>query len=131
MIAKAAKDLIEYAKRVEKEVPSLRDSLNGGLTAMSEVISLRTELAQDQAQLEQVSTWITSMRSLRQIWAFAQEKTESFHATVVNLPPTTGELIKAKRVVATTLRNLIDVLHSQQMVLIQIEDAAALLLQTD
>ncbi len=125
LIAKVAKDMNDYAGKLDRDVPTLSDLMKTGIGGLSQAISMWPEFIQDEAQRDQVAESITAMRALRSTLSTAETQIRESCQAVTSIPRVTGDLNRAKRSVRTALQNLIDLLQTQQQLLAQAERSAA------
>jgi len=131
LITKAAKDMNDYAARLNQEVPVLRGLMQTGLTSFSKAVSLWPEFAQEHTNRDQVAGWVTAIQTLRQVLSTSEGHIQGFLNSVNGLPRLTTELNKAKRSVRTELQGLIELFRSQDQLLAQTESSAKSLLSRE
>jgi uncharacterized membrane-anchored protein YhcB (DUF1043 family) len=130
MISKVAKDMNDYAGKLEQDVPTLGNLMKTGLDALSQAISLWPDISRDRAQREVVVGSIVAMQGLRNVLSTVQSQIKDFRHAVTSLPRLTSDLNRAKRSVSTALQKVIDLLQTQQQILTQTEKAATDLVKT-
>ena len=128
MMSKVAKDMNDYAAKLNQEVPVLLTLLQSGLGSVSEVISMWPEFIHDQASRKQAEESVTAIQKLQEVMSKVEGQIQGFLASVMGLPRVTTELNKAKRSVSTEPQGLIALVRSQQQVLAQTERAATSLI---
>jgi hypothetical protein len=124
MIAKFASDLSEFASKLDRDNPRLREAMQDALGALSQSITMWPELIHDHSDLEQLSESITGIGRLRGVILTSKEKIESFLTSVTGLPRLTSELNRSKRKASVSLQALIDLFESQARVLEEAEASA-------
>jgi hypothetical protein len=127
MFAKVAKDMDDFASRIDQEVPVLDRHMKAGLGALSQAIALWSDLANQRAQLE---GWLVGISSLKQTLSSVESQLCGFRDSVSVLPRLTTEISRAKRSVSAALQKLIDLVMGEQLVLSQMERSAQELLNT-
>ncbi|SIO35415.1 protein of unknown function [Singulisphaera sp. GP187] len=125
IIAKAAKDMNDYAMKLDRDVPKLRNLMQIGLSALSQAISLWPELYQNQSRRDEAAESFAAIQSLQSTLSSVETQIRDFLNIVASLPSLTSELNKAKRAVSSSLRSFITTLNDQQKLLMQIEKSAA------
>jgi hypothetical protein len=128
LLSKAAKDINDYAAKLNRDVPLLRESLEGGQASLSKAISLLPEIAAEDQNRDQVEEWLSVILGLRQIMSTAAGHIQEFSDTVNRLPWLTTELNRARRSLVAELQGLIELLRVQDQMLAQTEAAVRRLL---
>jgi hypothetical protein len=128
IMSKVAKDMNDYAAKLNQEVPVLLTLLQSGLRSVSEAISMWPEFIHDQASRKQAEESVTAIQKLQEVMSKVEGQIQGFLDSVIGLPRVTTELNKAKRSVSTERQGLIALVRSQQQVLAQTERAATSLI---
>jgi hypothetical protein len=109
LIERAASDLEHFTARMQAETPLFRESLRKGADAAARAALIGAEMAAEDR--EQVRETRRSLMGLRDALGGAHGSTDSFKASVRDLPRMTSALNKAKREAASVLQEVVDSLE--------------------
>lgn len=130
MIGKVAKDMNDYARKLDQDVPCLGGLMNTGLGALSQAISMWPDISRNQDQKDEMEGMVIAIQGLRNVLPIVKTQIMDFRNTVKSLPRLTSDLNKAKRSVSSALQNVIDLLQTQLQILSQTEKSATDLIKS-
>lgn len=108
LIAKAADDMDQFARRMEAELPLFSQRLESGMNALVRAAQMTSEFSVGDKDLEQVEQNLESVRQFRSTIVSVEGQITAFQQTVAELPRMTTTLNRAKRAVVNILQRLID-----------------------
>jgi hypothetical protein len=124
VIVNVATDMTDYAQKVEHDIPTLKELMNSGLNAFSQIISFIPEVRLEHEDPLKMEKAVEILAALKEFLFRVEQHVEKFRLVIATMPRVTGELNLAKRAVVRALQNLIDLLRNQQQLMAQILGSA-------
>ena len=120
-ISRAAADMNKFTARIEVELPLFNDTFNTGMNGIIRSLSMSTGLYPDESVAEQSMEALEAVFTLRGILATTKMSINEFRQKIVDFPPMTGELNRAKRGLVSVLDRLVDEFNNGQTLLREAE----------
>ena len=114
LFKKAARDMDQFAERMEAELPLLDNHLNTGMDAFIQTVQLYGEMESNEENQTQMKAALAGVALLHATLVQVAVPIMQFQATVANAPPVSGDFNRSKRRVVKDLQTFIDQLEKAE-----------------